>query len=555
MTCQLRLTYRDTGKVIPLLREPATSLFFEHSHADAQANCYPTQLKHSQSKHQYSLQRAIASTSVVANAAHLPPSLSHRPTAWSVRCHTIGRSRPFYLKVCIYEYHPPSEPSRLALFNLILCQYTVCASFRTLCPLTAENSFAMEQSNSTNNKQTPARRGRGGGRSRGRKTYASEGDALTDMPTPIGFPTTPMKSNNASPAPGSQLANPKSTTKKSNRKSRPNNVSTSPRPAKSSQRTPPQSASATVSTVAFASSSSFHSPAPGALPRPGFSKVTRSQVFSTSGGQTLVRARSESVVVQSAKEPSPPASDCESPSPPQPAGLAQNDSHDSPLEVLFQAQRAEQERLRRANSANAVAELNGPFSAPPDYRHLPNNGLDDKPIPLKLPSRPAQRGVSDNTGAAGRDARPAAFAMPIHERIQAVGPKGPYVKQPPKQAQSQVTQQAHHLATPPQLDPSEQMKMLLGISGATPTKSQPAPPQGHTHASPSAFANFVSPSNTQFSKVPGEGASPSGATDRKNHVENALRQALKLPWSISSGLDGNSSPQSQSGHYSGRFPG
>lgn len=414
----------------------------------------------------------------------------------------------------------------------------------------------MEQNNNANtNRQTPARRGKGGGRSRGRKTYASEGDALIDMPTPIGYPATPMKSNNASPAPGSQQANPKSTTKKSNRKSRPNNVSTSPRPAKSGQRTPPQSASATVSSVAFASSSSFHSPAPAALPRPGFSKVTRSQAFASSDGQTLVRTRSESVVVQSVKEPSPPASDCDSPTPPQPIALAQNHAHDSPLEVLFRAQRAEQEKIRRANSANAVAEVNGPFSAPPEFRHLPSNGLDDKPIPLKLPSRPAQRGTSENAGPVEKDLRPRAFAVPIHERMQAAGPPGSYVNQPSRQAYGQVPQHNPHQVTPKQLDPSEHMKMLLGIPGATPTKATAAPPQGTPNASPGIFANYGSPSHASITNSPAGNSSPSGAADRKNHVENALRQALKLPWSISNGLDGNNSPQSQPGSHSSRFPG
>lgn len=407
----------------------------------------------------------------------------------------------------------------------------------------------MEQNNHSN-KQTPARRGRGG-KSRGRKNYASEGDALTEMPTPASFPATPMKSINGSPAPGTQPANSKSTTKKNNRKPRPNNVSTSPGPTKANQRTPPPSASATVSSVAFASSSSFHSPAPDTLPRPAFSKITRSQTFASADGETFVRARSESVVVQSAKEPSPPASDCESPTPAQPALLVRNDTHESPLEFLFQAKLAEKERLRRANSANATADVDGPFSAPPGFRHPSAPGLDDNPIPLKFPSRPAQRGVSDNTGTTERGVWPGNFAMPVHERIQAAGPARSHLLQPsPQSRQNHAAQEHPHLATPPQLDKSEQMKRLLGIGGSTPTKPATASLQAHHNTSAPALLSNAPPSNAQTSGRLAAGSSPGGA-DRKNHVENALRQALKLPWSVSSGFDGNHSPQPQAG----RFPG
>lgn len=403
----------------------------------------------------------------------------------------------------------------------------------------------MEQ---TYNRQTPARRGRGGGRAKGRKTYASEGDVLTDMPTPVGFPATPMKSNNNSPAPGSQPANPKSTTRKSNRKSRPSNVSTSPGPDKSSHRTPPPSASAIVSTSAFASSSSFHSPAPGALPRPGFSKVTKSQSFATSDGHAFLRTRSESVVVQSVKEPSPPASDCDSPIRPKQVDLAQSNAQDSPLEVLFQAQRAEQERIRRANSANAVAELDGPFSAPAGFRQAQHHSLNDQPIPLNLPSRPAPRaGTSDKYGAAGRDVQPAAFSLPIHERMHATRPGGSYLQQSPRYGPRPTTQQDQHLATPPQPDPSEQMKKLLGISGPASTQSSPAPLHGHYNMSPTVFANSVPPSNSPLNKGHTGASNPNGATD----LENTLRQALKLPCSMGSGLDSNKSPQSHLGRFSG----
>lgn len=392
------------------------------------------------------------------------------------------------------------------------------------------------ESNNPNNRQTPARRGRGGGRAnRGRKNYASEGDALTEMPTPASFPATPMKSNNGSPAPGSQPANAKSTTKKNNRKSRPNNVSTSPGPAQSNQRTPPPSASATVYTAAFASSSSFHSPAPGTLPRPSFSKFNRSQSCATSTEATFMRVRSESAAVPQVKEPSPPASDAESPSRP----VLKTEHEASPLDFLFNAHRAEKEKLQRANSANNNAGFDGPFSAPPGSRNPSSPGVQDDPIPIKLPVRPAQRGVSDNTGVLGSASRRDVFALPIHERIQAARPAEYGSRQSPAQRGQAQPPHTGQLATPPRLDRSEEMKRLLGISTPNP-KPEPAPMPKHTSSPVTSSLSDASPSQVHLR---GSDLSNGGMDHRKMLAEDALRKALGLnfPFSMGRGLDGNDS--------------
>lgn len=409
----------------------------------------------------------------------------------------------------------------------------------------------MEQHKNTTNNQTPARRNRGG-KARGRKNYASEGDALTEMPTPASFPATPTKSNRNSPAPASQPAHmAKSTNRKNIKKPHPSNVSTTPSDIKPSQRTPPPSASIGLSSAAFASSSSFHSPAPDTLPRPTFSaKFTKSQSFAASEERVLMRTRSESVVLQPSKEPSPPASDpeCLSPSPHHPPSLVPNQSHDSPLEFLFQAERAKKERLRRANSANTTAEVDGPLSAPAGSRFSQSQGLNDNPIPLKLPIRSAQRGVSDHSDMATPNTRPGAFAMPIHERIQAAGP---HAQQPlPQRGPDHTAQHRQYLPTPPQLDKSEQMKRLLGITASPSTGSAASTAQGPPGAAPSGFS-VSAPSNINAQAT----GDPVGvaSSDRKNLLENTLRQALNLPWSISSGLDGNNSPKSNPGRVPGQL--
>lgn len=410
-----------------------------------------------------------------------------------------------------------------------------------------------------NIKKTPARRRRGGGqRQSGRKNYASEGDVLSEMPVPsgypssfpTGFPATPSKSNTGSPAPGSHQANPKSTSKKNGRKGRPDSLSTTPGLPRPGRGTPPQSASAIE--AAFAASKHFHaSPAPSTLPMPKFKL-----------------RRSESAGLRPTQEQSPPASDCETPSPSQPAILARSQTDDT-LSLLFNAHRAEQEKKQRqqdkaeqawrSQSANVTgAHEQGPFSAPSGLHT--SQGLhtfNDQPVPFRLPSRPAQRGAPANSSPPAPGARPEAFCVPLHERIRAARATGSHAQhahqlspQPKQFDQGQQLQQ--HLATPPLLDKSEQMKRLLGIGAATPSP-KPAPPPMQYHANPSTSLSpsAQSPSGHQNALNHIGHAAPAQTEDLKKRGEDALRQVLGLQLNnflpISTGLDGNSSPRPQPG--------
>lgn len=388
------------------------------------------------------------------------------------------------------------------------------------------------------NKQTPARRRRNGKPPSARKNYASEGDVLTNMPFPADFPATPLKSKNASPAPGSQSTHPKSP-KHSNRSARPAQVSTSPGPARPGRRTPPHSANNKASSAAFAGANFHASPAPGSLPMPSF-----------------FRMRSESAAVNGrTKEPSPPASDCDSPSPSQPATVPQVRRDESPLDLLFRADRAEKERACRTSSAN-VAAADGPFSPPSEGRSGRDANYFFDPIPLKLPSRPAQNGNSGFNGTAGSGPRPEPFALPIRENVWATRTSKAETL-PQTQRQGQAQEPTQHLATPPRLDDkSEAVKRLLGIGIGTPSANPvPSPSQRQTN-SPGVFPfpTAASQSSPQLSReASGAESTSSGAPeDWKYRGESALRQALKLPFPIGAGLDGNSSPQQQAGPSTGR---
>ncbi|KAJ4392074.1 hypothetical protein N0V93_005695 [Gnomoniopsis smithogilvyi] len=426
----------------------------------------------------------------------------------------------------------------------------------------------------SNTKHTPARRGRGGGRSRGRKNYASEGDALTEMPTPASFPATPMKSNHASPAPVSQQPNSRSTNRKNQKKPpRQSNFSDSPAPAAPSQRTPPPT-DAAPSALPYAGSSSFHSPAPNTLPRPAFAKFTKSETFASTSEAQFSRVRAESVTVQGTKELSPPPSDSELPSPSQ-----RIQKELSPCDFLFEA---EKEKIRRANSANAASRLDGPFSAPPGPQHF---GLNDNPIPFALTSRPAQRGITENVGIPG--ARPQTFGKPIHESfspvrssqpqhlspqprpLQATQPymhyhspqaapvqaPRPYAQHHSPQATPPHAAQNHNFATPPHVDKSEQVKMMLGLSTSTSQHSGSAPMPGGSNGLPTASSGSVATGYPHLrggsTGVPMGSPSSGGLDSRKILAEDALRKVLglNLTLSMSSGMDGNRSPH---GHYPGQ---
>lgn len=411
------------------------------------------------------------------------------------------------------------------------------------------------------NKKTPARHRRGGGpRHSGRKNYASEGDVLSEMPVPSGypvyppaFPTTPSKSNTGSPAPGSRQVNHKSTSKKNGKKGRPDNVSTTPAPQRTGRGTPPQSASAFE--AAFAASRHFHaSPAPSTLPMPKFKL-----------------RRSESTGMRPTQEQSPPASDCETPSPSQPATLARLQPDDT-LSRIFNAHRAEQEKKQqqdqeqqvwRSQSAHATtSHEQGPFSAPSGLQTSQSmHTFNDQPVPLKLPSRPAQqRGVPNSNGHTVPGSRPEVFSMPLHERIRAARAAGAHPPQAqqlspqPRQFDQGQQQSQQHIGTPPLLDKSEQMKRLLGIGAATLSPKPAPPPPMLYHGSPAAS---LSPS-AQFPngrqhpvQQPGY-AVPAQNDEFKKRGEDTLRQVLGLNsfLPISTGLDGNSSPRPYPGSSS-----
>lgn len=496
----------------------------------------------------------------------------------------------------------------------------------------------MTEANQANqSKQHSSRRGRGGGKNRGgRKNYASEGDALTDMPTPAGTHTgTPAKAYA-----GNTLHTSQSTRsiKRGVRKSTPSNidVSATPKVAGYGQRTPPLTDPVNArlipsNTAAYASSSSFHSPAPNTLPRPAFVQFTKSETSAHTREGTFSTMTSESVNTQLPKGPSPSASDSEVPSPSQHiSSRVQQEAH----EFLLQQGTAADRDIRRASSASAAV----PFSAPSRSQSGPY--INDAAIPLVLPRRPAQRGMSDHnsslsssvnqSNALGRSihqslptaeafqpytqhlsaqssqaqqaqpnmpqfsaqhtqiqptpnhrqhlsahiaqaqvAQPRMQQYSRNENIPAAPTQGRYISpqptreeaaQPhahyssPQHAAAHVNQRPH-FATAPPTDSSEELKKLLW-GGSTPSPQVPASAPGRPNHPSTPSCGDAPPSGPHLrggSTDPsaGEGHDFGGHDPRKSLAEDALRKVLGLnfPLSMSSGLDGNHSPQNRfSGH-------
>ncbi|KXX79461.1 hypothetical protein MMYC01_203706 [Madurella mycetomatis] len=363
-----------------------------------------------------------------------------------------------------------------------------------------------------------------------RKTYASENDMPSEATFPIelGGPFTPQKSASNSPAPSSQPNQTKSKPRNGGNKARAKQVS-SPAPTKQGRTTPPHTiASKSVAAPAFAGATFHASPAPSSLPIPSF--------LAKALDSPSVRDTS-----RASREPSPPATDSEAPTPQNrllPTGPARQES---PLDIFFNAHRAEKERARRASSANILAVSEPiPFS-PPTQSASP-------PVPKTLPSgfgararRPGfQRNPSGGISASELDGTPGrpmgpAFSTPYQDRIRAARSS----EKPAEPAQ---------IASPPQeqvasLDLSEKLKRFLAIP---PAQAGAAAPQNHSPTNEPPVAAVSSPASTSSSMPT---ASPdTGRSPQILNMENSLRQLLGIDAGLS-GLSLGAIPPRQPANY------
>lgn len=337
----------------------------------------------------------------------------------------------------------------------------------------------------------------------------------SDAPISVDFvdsvPFTPLKSAAKSPAPTtSQATNTRSKARNSS-KQRAKQVPTSPGPAKPGRTTPPYSAVPKFTETAFAGATFHASPAPSSLPMPSF----LAKAMDSPGVKENDRAN---------QEPSPPVTDSEAPTPQRRTGEEKPGAGDSPLDLLFRAQRAEQERARRASSANVANVRPGPFSpplqtispqAPRTLPPKPHSNHDRRPS-----NQPSHSGISTQEldGTPGRPIGPA-FSTPYIDRIRAIRP---------------AEKTAYSTHSPPQSNgsPADRSAELMNFLGIKPPTAPVLDLQiNSTSASTSASYQIPTNAMTHASRVTVSTSSTtiiSGRSPEVDRLEDTLRKALKL---------------------------
>ncbi|AEO69356.1 uncharacterized protein THITE_2119660 [Thermothielavioides terrestris NRRL 8126] len=411
-----------------------------------------------------------------------------------------------------------------------------------------------QQQPQQNQKSTPARRrGKRPVNSPAHKTYASENDVPSEgsFPMELAGPSTPQKPAPNSPVPSSQLNHSKSKPRSGN-KLKAKQVS-SPGPAKQGRTTPPPvTAPKPVEAPAFAGATFHASPAPSSLPIPSF----LSKALDSPSAKDTDRVT---------REPSPPATDSEAPTPQHRILTDDVTRRESPLDIFFRADRAEKERARRASSANILGPSH-PFFSPPAQIRSP---AEPKTLPGGAFSQanrrswfqrdsPAGIPASELNGIPGRPLGPA-FSTPYQDRIRAArsGEKQgePLQKPAPLQPDPVSTDMSERLkrflAIPasdgPQQAPAGSPAFLADASPPSGTRSHPilAPsasnmsPAGGFQQSrspllppgPADIPPLFSPHHPAVSSMPAASASTNPDTSRSAqllHMEDSLRRLLKL---------------------------
>lgn len=196
------------------------------------------------------------------------------------------------------------------------------------------------------------------------QAHAQNNQSKTNINTvsaahPTTPPRTPRRQNQAAPQNTANSSAPENGSKqKSRNKNRPKNVMTSPAATRKDRKTPPQNGPLsagmpsarpmnTPSTAAYAGSTFHASPAPSALPIPSFYSKS---VPESPGLRGLRGLKDNSSASHLATPPSVKT----------PAKKFQRE--ESPLDIFFNADRAEKERARSAISYQSAA--NGPFQPP-----------------------------------------------------------------------------------------------------------------------------------------------------------------------------------------------
>lgn len=414
------------------------------------------------------------------------PRRRRRPRGGSASC---SRATPATATNSDTDNHRTTSISTLASTWAVPLRPLLSLPQKRLQTAAATTKMEPQQQQQQPNKQTPARRrAKRPVNSPARKTYASENDMPSEAVFPIDLagPFTPQKSASNSPLPQTQTQQSKSKPRNGN-KARAKQAS-SPGPVKHGRTTPPQTTAPkpiAAHAPAFAGATFHASPAPSSLPIPSFlSKALDSPVVHETD--------------RASREPSPPATDSEAPTPQQRFVPREIARQESPLDIFFRADRAEKERARRASSANILGPGTIPFSppaqtpSPAEPKTLPGGGLfgagNRRPGFQRNPSSGIP--ASELDGIPGDSVGPA-FSKSYHDRIRAARSGNNNKPSEPVQTTPSGSLPQDTAATSTSTDDmSERLKRFLAIAPTQngqpqgPTPTQPAP----STATPPRFA-------------------------------------------------------------------
>lgn len=336
-----------------------------------------------------------------------------------------------------------------------------------------------------------------------KQAHESNSRSTANIRQPTTPPRTPQKMPSSEPERnGAGSKGPESATKpKSRGKNRAKNATTTPaiprvdrgttplRPAQSVGQFTHSKPISTPNAVAYAGPTFHASPAPSALPMPSF--------YSKSVPE------SPSIKLSDPRADAGNASSTDSVTPPLVKALiTERRCEESPLDLFFNADRAEKERARSANSAS------GPFQPPADS---PTIGFKT-PAP-KIQGRTRTSHFAGGSGSSmfameldGTPGKPygPAFSTPYNERINAArSTPSPLSSPTPNTSDQQKATER-----------SEALKSFL-LSGPKPISTngpsnevpylgqkQPPPTQGVSQSVPSGFRNSYAPPQPRHNGLP-----------------------------------------------------
>ncbi|PHH77952.1 hypothetical protein CDD82_3283 [Ophiocordyceps australis] len=384
----------------------------------------------------------------------------------------------------------------------------------------------MDETASSQAKSTPARRGNAQRQNRTRKrppgpykTYASENDVSALTLSRAGrAPQTPSKHGSASAAFAESSSFPVPSASKSNKscKSGGKNNSISPDSTFRPRQVTAPSAVATTphrtmpnrsgsASTAFAGATFHASPAPSALPLPSF--------FSKSTSNTPVHEGARGLV----QEPSPPPTDTDVPTPLRPSSAPK--SHESPLDFMFRAHRAEKEQQFRTSPTKTAVGSSGKSagSLQSNAYCLSTRGSSSVPV------RNGNFGqLYDGVDGSELDRRPGlfvgpAFSTPYHERIRAAVSNSGRGTALQFQADEEYQDEACPDEERQTADAAEALKRFL---------LDPSPVSNQANAQEKPFS--YAPTAPGFPSSTAREAAEPGNVEDIRAMENSLRRILKL---------------------------